>query len=99
MRGLGHSLSSRQGVAKSFREVAEASHLFKTHVGFTIPRYINYLRIEHAKELLSTTNDSITAIGTKVGFDDPNYFCRFLCAFPVLPAVNTEVRNIGNKSQ
>lgn len=57
------------------------SHMFKTHTGSTIPQYINSLRIERAKELLATTNDSIRDIGAKVGFDDPNYFCRVFVRF------------------
>lgn len=52
------------------------SHLFKTRIGVSIPIYINRLRIEYAKDLLSETNDAIMDIAVKVGFEDPNYFSR-----------------------
>ena len=36
--------------------------------------YINSIRLEKSKELLSNTNLKIYEIAVKIGFDDPNYF-------------------------
>lgn len=46
------------------------------YLGTGIAEYIRALRIDKAKELLRTTDKSITDIAADVGFDDYNYFCR-----------------------
>ncbi len=51
-------------------------HVFKTHMGTSPHQYLLSLRIEHAKELLSTDNLSVAAISTMVGFEDAFYFSR-----------------------
>lgn len=57
------------------------SHLFKKRIGVAIPAYINGMRIESAKDLLSGSNDSIMDIAAKVGFEDPNYFSHVFARF------------------
>lgn len=47
------------------------------YLGTGIAEYIRELRIDKAKELLRTTDKSITEIASDVGFGDYNYFCRF----------------------
>ncbi|MBO5223285.1 MAG: helix-turn-helix transcriptional regulator, partial [Clostridia bacterium] len=54
--------------------VSSLCHLFKKYKGETVSKYIENLRINYAKELLSTRNLSITAIAQKCGFSDYNYF-------------------------
>ena len=54
--------------------VSSLCHLFKKHKGETVGKYIENLRLNHAKELLTTRNLSITAIAQKCGFSDYNYF-------------------------
>lgn len=49
---------------------------FKNATGQSPVNYINRTRIEKAAVLLRKTNESITAIAIKVGFDDVNYFSR-----------------------
>lgn len=49
-------------------------HLFKKIMGINIHKYINELRLSYAKELLKTSNLSITTIAYKCGFSDYNYF-------------------------
>lgn len=51
-----------------------ASHLFKEKSGTTINRYLNHLRINKAKKLLTETCMSITDIAYSCGFSDANYF-------------------------
>ena len=50
---------------------------FKDSLGASPMRYVNHLRMERAKTLLSTTDDSITQIAKAVGFSSIHYFSRF----------------------
>lgn len=52
------------------------SSAFKKMTGFTIPAYINSLRIEKAKELLRATDKTITDIVYYCGFDSLRHFNR-----------------------
>ena len=52
------------------------NRLFKRHTGQTIFGYLNALRIERAKQLLSTGFYSIAEIAEKTGFRDVYYFSR-----------------------
>ena len=49
---------------------------FKEGTGKTVIEYINDLRIKKAKELLSSTDTTITEIAYMCGFNDSNYFSR-----------------------
>ena len=49
---------------------------FKNATGQSPVNYINRTRIEMAAVLLKKTNENITTIAIKVGFDDVNYFSR-----------------------
>lgn len=50
------------------------SMIFKKAKGYTIVDYITHLRIEKAKQLLSTTNLKIQEIAEQVGYSNPYYF-------------------------
>ena len=50
---------------------------FKESMGTSPMRYVSHLRIERAKVLLATTDDSITQIAQAVGFSSIHYFSRF----------------------
>lgn len=50
--------------------------LFKNRTGTNFSSYVNNVRIDHAKRLLSTTGDDITAISMQVGFNNVTYFNR-----------------------
>jgi AraC-like DNA-binding protein len=50
--------------------------IFKAHTGQTLSNYVNYLKIEKAKELLTTTNDSLAVIVQKIGKVDVTNFTR-----------------------
>jgi AraC-like DNA-binding protein len=52
------------------------NHSFKKRVGVNVNTYINKVRIEHAKQRLLFTKDTMTAIAMDTGFNDPNYFSR-----------------------
>lgn len=57
------------------------SRIFKQVTGINLNEYINLIRIAHAKKLLNTTNDSITNIAYKCGFNDSNYFSHVFKKF------------------
>lgn len=50
------------------------SRIFKKNVGIGFNEYLNTIRINKAKELLSDTDNSITKISELSGFNDSNYF-------------------------
>jgi AraC-like DNA-binding protein len=52
------------------------SRVFKTETGYSIPEYINHVRINHAKQLLEETELSIQEIAISVGFPDAFYFSK-----------------------
>ena len=49
---------------------------FKQYTDTTPMQYIVSLRITNAQILLETTDDTITEIGTIIGYDNPLYFSR-----------------------
>lgn len=50
------------------------SRLYKKETGETLTDSINKLKIEHAKELLETTDMKTIKISQSIGIDDPAYF-------------------------
>ena len=47
---------------------------FKQSTGQTPGQFITHLRMQHAKALLLTTDNSIIAVGMDVGYDNPSHF-------------------------
>jgi two-component system, response regulator YesN len=68
----------------SLTEIAETFHMnsvyfcqyFKKQKGVTFVHYLNQLRIEKAKQLLHSTDDTVEMIAEKVGIFNTNYFFR-----------------------
>jgi AraC-like DNA-binding protein len=54
------------------------SRLFHKHTGVTVIDYITQVRLQQAKSLLVHTGDSVARIGSKCGFREASYFCRWL---------------------
>ncbi len=52
------------------------SALFKTHTGGNPIRYLNKIRLDHAKQLLRDTDAPIKEIAEQCGFEDSFYFSR-----------------------
>lgn len=52
------------------------SRAFKKALGITLTDYINKLRIEEARYLLDSSNESIAKIALSVGYNDSNYFTK-----------------------
>ena len=52
------------------------TRVFKRHTGKTVLQYINGVRLQEAKNLLSNTDRSISEIACASGFSDEKYFMR-----------------------
>ena len=52
------------------------SVLFKKETGINVSAYLLNIRIEKAKEFLCNTNETIAAIGDRVGYKDSRYFSQ-----------------------
>ncbi|WP_252979975.1 helix-turn-helix transcriptional regulator [Eisenbergiella tayi] len=68
----------------TLEEVADAVHLhpayfssiFKQCSGSSFKEYLNMVRVEESKRLLSNTEYSIIDIAVACGFDDQSYFSK-----------------------
>jgi two-component system response regulator YesN len=52
------------------------SKFFKDSTGKSFVEYLTELRVDKSRELLRQTNDSIKEICYKIGYSDPNYYCK-----------------------
>jgi len=50
--------------------------VFKRDMNMTPMSYLRYLRCQHAAHLLATSESPVGAVGSAVGWDDPNLFSR-----------------------
>lgn len=57
------------------------STLFKQSCGSSFKEYLNYIRIEESKNLLTNTNYSIIDIAIAVGFENQSYFTKVFKKF------------------
>ena len=56
------------------------SHFFKRFFGITFISYVNQRKIERAKELLCSTDESIDAVATRLGYSSASNFTRMFKA-------------------
>ena len=74
---------------------AYVSRVFKQTSGINLSSYITTCRVNAAKELLQTTQDSISIIAEKVGFDTSQYFSMvFQKQVGLSPSKFREVSNL-----
>ncbi|MDF2937557.1 MAG: response regulator [Paenibacillaceae bacterium] len=57
------------------------SHLFKKETGRSFVAFLIEIRMEKAKQLLSTTGLNVTEVAGIVGYDLPNYFAKLFKQF------------------
>lgn len=62
--------------SNSYCNASYLSSVFKTKTGASVTEYINQIRIEASKTLLSMTTLTITQVAGIVGYTDSNYFSR-----------------------
>lgn len=75
-------IARRVGVSKFY-----FAREFRKLTGYTVVSYINLVRCENAKRLLSQTKKSIGAIACLCGFSNQSYFTRtFLSVVKMLPS-------------
>jgi AraC family transcriptional regulator of arabinose operon len=65
--------------------VSRMSQVFRRHTGLTPVQYLEEQRMSRAKQLLTRTSLSVSAIATEVGFDNPFYFTLRFKRFAGLP--------------
>lgn len=70
------NLSLTEVASKVGRSPSYFSHLLSKKHKQSFSEILLYIRLEKAKELLETTDDSIQNIAESVGFSNPNYFSR-----------------------
>ncbi|GAB3899534.1 AraC family transcriptional regulator [Larkinella knui] len=82
-RVIGH-LMQRVGAPVSLPEMAELANMnsaafcryFKSQTGQTLTQFVTDLRIRYACDLLTRTDESITAISEQAGFENISYFVQ-----------------------
>ncbi|MFM2481364.1 helix-turn-helix transcriptional regulator [Celerinatantimonas sp. YJH-8] len=68
---------TRESLAQAFYiSPSYLSHLFRKEAHLSFNEYLNYVRLEHAKELLKQYDLKVKEIAMHCGFNDSNYFCR-----------------------
>lgn len=76
------------------------SRMFKTYVGMSPKQYLTFVRMDHVRTALSSTNRSITNIAMENGFIDINNFTRtFRKTFGLTPSQYREHLRKENKAQ
>ena len=71
------------------------SDCFKKHMGITIMKYAKKIRIDRAKVLLVTTNNSILEISLTLGFHDQSHFHKVFKSFTGLSPSEYRNKNFG----
>lgn len=68
---------SLEGLAEELQMTpAYISRLFKKEIGENFTAYLNTVRLEKAKEMLSTTDEPASNIALSIGYSDEKYFMR-----------------------
>lgn len=69
-------LSLTQLAEKYHLNYSYCSQLFVQHTGMSFPKYLTYLRMNQAKDLLRQSPMSVSEISEKVGYSDYHYFAN-----------------------
>lgn len=73
---------SQEEVAKRLHiSSSYLSRLFKELIGENFVDYVTRLKIEKSLDLLENTNMNVKEISYKLGYNDPNYFCKVFKKF------------------
>lgn len=69
-------LSTRQIAASAMISESECLRCFRSTIGTTPIQYVKQYRIQQAAQLLSTTQERVSDIASRCGFQDMSYFTR-----------------------
>lgn len=75
-KNIGNKLSLTMVAQEIYISSFYLSSLFKKRTGMNFIDYVIERRIEKAKQMLCTTNETIETIAAQVGYDESNYFRR-----------------------
>lgn len=69
--------------AASYCNVSQSylGNVLNANLGYTFTQYVNLIRIEKSKELLTTTDDPISVISENCGFSGQSYFAQVFKSF------------------
>lgn len=73
---LSERISLDQTAAQVFLSKSYFCRILKSELGCTFTEYVNRLRIERSKTLLTSSRMTISEISSAVGFEDQSYFTR-----------------------
>jgi AraC-like DNA-binding protein len=75
MRNINYNNTSIQHIAKELNmSYSWFRRLFKQYTGFSPTQYLIEVNIQHAKNLLRNTEQSVKAIGYNLQFESTSYF-------------------------
>jgi AraC family transcriptional regulator, arabinose operon regulatory protein len=73
---LGHRVSVEDLATVARLSTSHFATLFKQRIGFPVLHYQTQLRMARARELLDTSDRSISSVASEVGYPDSFYFAR-----------------------
>jgi len=73
---LHFDLSLKELAHEAFMSESHFSHTFKEMVGISPKKYVTRAKMLRAQELLVSSDSSIKAIASTLGYDDPHHFSR-----------------------
>lgn len=74
-KNYGDDIDLKYFAQKYFINVSYLGQLFKKITGTSFNKFLNEIRLNEAKKLLSTKKIKIFEVAARVGFKDSNYFC------------------------
>ncbi len=75
-RNHAHPVSLRDIAKEVGLSSYRLAHVVKAHTGKTVLQIITHTRIQHARQLLESTEKSCTEIAYETGFNDQSYFIK-----------------------
>jgi YesN/AraC family two-component response regulator len=81
---------------------ASCSFLLKESLNMTFNDYINAIRLQKAKQLLSETNLSVNKISDEVGYSNPKYFFKIFKTYSGFTPLEYRFKNnteVSEKNQ
>ena len=76
---------------------AHFSTVFSQTVGHSFINYLTGMRIERAKELLTTTNMKLSSIAMEIGYNEPNYFSHVFRKLEGITPKEYRIRTQGDQ--